>query len=226
MGGGAGVTDPGARPGAGEPPAQPASAQPGPWDGQPALGQPAPGQPGQPAQLRPASWGGPPGPGGFAPGPAAYPGGYRVAPGGFPPPPTVRMTATRPDEGLLPPVGDAAMPGTPYRLALVGLPRTPSGPAAASLPLGIASILVSLVVICFAAVGARDGWGPAVAGAFALLSGFAGVGAIVLGQVGLRQTRMAPGRITGRGPAIAGIVCAIVGLAFSAFAIVISLAAA
>jgi hypothetical protein len=80
-------------------------------------------------------------------------------------------------------------------------------------------------VICFAAVGVRDGWGPAVAGAFALLSGFAGVGAIVLGQVGLRQTRRAPDRISGRGPAIAGIVCAIVGLVVSALAIVLSLAA-
>ena len=137
----------------------------------------------------------------------------------------MRLTTTRPDEGLLPPVGDAAMPGTPYRLALVGLPRTLSGPAAASLPLGIASILVSLVVICFAAVGVQDGWGPAVAGAFAVLSGFAGIGAIILGQIGLGQARRAPGRITGRGPAIAGIVCAIVGLVASGLAIVISLAA-
>jgi hypothetical protein len=152
------------------------------------------------------------------------PPGFPVGPPGYGPAPA-QLTAARRDEGLLPPVSDAAMPGTPYRLVLVGLPRTPSGPAAASLPLGIASILVSLVVMCFAAVGVQGGWGPAVAGAFALLSGFAGVGAIVLGQIGLRQTRRAPDRITGRGPAIAGIVCAIVGLVVSVLAILLSLAA-
>jgi hypothetical protein len=206
----------------------PASNQPSapdrpsaPWGGQPAapvVGQPAAPWGGQPA----APWGGQPVPGGFQPAPPGYPPGYTVGPGFTP---AVRLTPTRPDEGLLPPVSDAAMPGTPFRLALVGLPRTPSGPAAASLPLGIASIVISLVVICFAAVGAQDGWGPAVAGAFALLSGFAGVGAIVLGQIGLRQTRRAPGRITGRGLSIAGIACASVGLVASALAIVISLAA-
>ena len=98
------------------------------------------------------------------------------------------------------------MPGTAYRLAIVGR-RPPSGPASASLPLGIASILVSFVVICFAAVGAQDGW-AGVAGAFALLAGLPASRRSALGTVGLRQVRRATA-VTGRGVAIAGIVCGI-----------------
>ena len=74
---------------------------------------------------------------------------------------------------------------------MVEVAPTASGPSAASLVAGIGSILVSLVVACFAAVGAQDGWGPIVAGAFAVLAGLIGVAAVVLGVLGLRQIRRA-----------------------------------
>jgi hypothetical protein len=135
------------------------------------------------------------------------------------------MRPVRPDEALLPPVATAAVPGTSYQLAIVGLPRAVSGPAAASLPAGIGSILVSFVVGCFALLGAQDGWGTAVSGAFALLATFAGIAAISLGAAGARQARHAPDRITGRGVAMAGIVCGFIGIGFTVVAFVLSVAA-
>jgi hypothetical protein len=106
-----------------------------------------------------------------------------------------------------------AVPGTPFGLALVPVPPTSSGPAAASTVTGIASILVSLVVGCFAALGAQDGRGPTVAGAFAVLAVFAGVAALVLGNVALRQIRRAGAdAIRGRGLAITGLSCGAAGL--------------
>jgi len=126
-----------------------------------------------------------------------------------PPPPRAPQ---QPDEGLLPPVAIQPIPGTPYALALAGLPTAPSGHAAASLPVGIASVLVSFVVACFGVAGAQDGWGLTVAGAFALLAAFAAVAAITLGRVGLRKVRYGVGRVTGRGVAVSGIVLGIIGL--------------
>ena len=105
------------------------------------------------------------------------------------------------------------MPGTPFALAMVEVAPRASGPSAASLAAGTGSILVSLVVACFAAVGAQDGSGPIVSGAFAVLAGVIGVAAVVLGLLGLRQIRWAEGgRVTGRGTAIAGLVCGISGI--------------
>jgi hypothetical protein len=118
------------------------------------------------------------------------------------------------------------MPGTAYRLAIVGLPTSLSGPASASLPFGLASILVSFAVMLFAATGARDGWGPAVSGAFAVLSVLAAIAALSLGQFGLRQVRRAYGRVTGRGVAIAGIVCGLIGLILTVSAFLLGVAAA
>ena len=162
--------------------------------------------------------------------PAAYPGPVGPA---YPtaPQPVYGVSASgyapvRPDEGLLPPVATAEMPGTPYRLAIVGLPSAPSGPASASLPFGIASILVSFAVMLFAAAGAQNGWGPAVSGAFALLSVAAAIAALSLGQYGLHQVRRAYGRVTGRGVAIAGIVCGVAGLVLTALAFLLGVAAA
>jgi hypothetical protein len=128
------------------------------------------------------------------------------------------------DEGLLPPVATAAVPGTPFGLAIVGLPPATSGPASASLPIGIGSILVSFMVLCFGTVGAQGGWGPAISGAFALLAAFAGVAAVTLGQVGRRQLQRGRGRVTGRGVAIAGIVCGSIGLAFTGLFFLLALA--
>jgi hypothetical protein len=118
------------------------------------------------------------------------------------------------------------MPGTAFRLAIVGLPTSPSGPASASLPFGIASILVSFAVMLFAAAGAHDGWGPAVSGAFAVLSVLAAIAALSLSQYGLRQIRRAYGRVTGRGLAIAGTVCGLIGLILTVLAFLLGVAAA
>jgi hypothetical protein len=103
--------------------------------------------------------------------------------------------------------------GTPFGVAVVSVAPTASGPAAASLVAGVASILISFVVGCFGTLGARDGWGPTVAGAFAVLCAMVGGAAVVLGVVGLRQIRRAMGLgMIGRGVAIAGIVCGSIGL--------------
>lgn len=85
------------------------------------------------------------------------------------------------------------VPGTPFGLALVPLPATVSGPATASLAVGIGSVLVSFVVGCFGLAGVEGGWGPMVAGAFAALSVIAGLAALGLGGVGLRQVRRTAG---------------------------------
>ena len=130
------------------------------------------------------------------------------------------------------PVQYDVVPGTPFGLALVPVPPTASGPAWGSLATGIGSILVSFVVGCFAAVGASGGWGPAVAGAFALLAILAGVAAVVLGRIGLRQIaasrriRGTRGDVGGRGAALAGLICGVVGLAFTGLAFLLALLAA
>ncbi len=133
------------------------------------------------------------------------------------------FTPIRPDEGLLPPVVVAPVAGTPYGLAVVGLTPTRSGPAAASLPLGLASIFAAFVVLGFGALGARDGWGPAVSGAFVLPSVFAAVAALVLGRVGINQYRRGAGLVSGRGVAVAGMVCAVIGLVLAGLAFVFAL---
>ncbi|MGE5829998.1 MAG: hypothetical protein ACM30G_16800 [Micromonosporaceae bacterium] len=146
--------------------------------------------------------------------PGAYPsgGGYPV-PVGYPPPP--------PRVGLPRPVAIEAIPGTPFGVAIVGIAPTASGPSAASLVAGIASILVALVVGCFGVLGANDGWGPIVSGAFAVLAAVIGGASVTLGVVGLRQIRRArPVQLTGRGPAIIGIVCGALGLILTATAMI------
>ena len=109
------------------------------------------------------------------------------------------------------------MPGTPFGVAIVEVRPTTSGPASASLVVGIASILVASVVGCFAQVGADRGWGATVAGAFAVLSGLSGLAAIWLCWTALARARRSVGwgAIRGRGMAIAGLVCGLVGLVLS-----------
>jgi hypothetical protein len=92
-----------------------------------------------------------------------------------------------------------------------------------SLVAGILSILVSLVVGCFGIAGARQGWGPLVGGAFAVLATAAGAGALGLGWVSVRQITRAGGRLAGRGIAVAGMACGAVGLALTALAMVLAL---
>jgi hypothetical protein len=110
---------------------------------------------------------------------------------------------------------------TPFGLMIFGVSPTVSGPGVGALVAGIGSILVTMIELCFGLLGSSDGWGPAVAGAFAVLAGMLAVGAITLGSVSLRQIRRAraTGGVRGRGQAIAGIVCGSVGLAFDLGAI-------
>jgi hypothetical protein len=156
--------------------------------------------------------------------PAAHPYGpppYAQHPYGLYPP----ATPPRPRFGLPRPAAITPIPGTQYAVALVEVRPTVSGPSVASLVAGICSIAVSLVVVLFAALGAADGWGPAVAGAFAVLGTLAGVAGIWLGLTGLRRIRTSAawGATVGRGAAVTGLVCASVGLVITAVTMLASL---
>ena len=126
--------------------------------------------------------------------------------------------------GLPPPVAVEIVAGTPYAVAVVGVAPTVSGPASASLVAGVGSILVSLVVGCFGVTGAEPGWGALVAGAFAVLAGLAGVAAVVLGAIGSRRVRRSRGTQSGRGLAVSGITCGLLGLALTGTAMALSVA--
>jgi hypothetical protein len=140
-----------------------------------------------------------------------------VAPPVVPPPPR---------ESIRRPIRVEPVPDTPFGVAIYGTPPTVSGPAIGSLVAGIAAILVSLVVSCFALVEAAGraedaaGTGALVGGAFAALAGCLGIAGIGLGVAGMRQTRQArlstDGAVTGRGIAVGGLVCGSVGLAIAA----------
>lgn len=116
------------------------------------------------------------------------------------------------------------VPGTPYGLAYLNVPAGTSGPAVGSQVAGIASILVSVVVLCFGLAGASEGWGGWVAGAFAVLAVLLGLAGIGLGLAAMRQVRRAPApgtvRVSGRGLAVAGLSCGSAGIAITVFALV------
>jgi hypothetical protein len=120
-----------------------------------------------------------------------------------------------------------AVPGTPFGVLHLDVPPVTSGLAIGALVAGIASILLSLVVVCFGLAGAGAGWGPWAAGAFALLAALVGVAGVVLGALARRQigrARPAPAvRFAGRGLALSGLICAAVGLALTlaAFALAV-----
>jgi hypothetical protein len=139
--------------------------------------------------------------------------------GGQPPRPADRAAT------LPPAVAFEAVGGTPFGVAIVGVAPTASGPATASLITGVASILVSFVVACFATIGASAGWGPIVSGAFAVLAAFLGIAAVLLGRVGIGQIRRHTGWsvVTGRGLAISGIICGGVGLLLTVLSVVAAL---
>jgi hypothetical protein len=112
-----------------------------------------------------------------------------------------------------------AVPGTPFGVVELDVPPVTSGLAVAALVAGIASILVSLIVVCFGVVGAQDGWGAWAAGAFSLLALVAGGGAIGVGIAARRQIGR-PGpvpaiRFTGRGLATSGLACGAAGVAIT-----------
>ncbi len=115
------------------------------------------------------------------------------------------------------------MPGTEFGLAYFSIPPTVSGQAISGLVAGILSVVVSLVVGCFGVTGARQGWGPLVGGAFAVLATAAGSAAIGLGWFSVRQITRSEGRLAGLGMAVAGISCGGTGLALTAMAMMLSL---
>jgi hypothetical protein len=201
--------------------AQPAYPPPGPPAG---WGPPAP----LPvyASPAPAGHGAPPGPGYGGP-PPGY--GQHLPPPGYGAPPGYGLPAAPPGYGLpAPPPRDAwhrpsrvePVPGTGFAVGYFAVPPTTSGMSVGALVVGIASILISFLVTFFGLVGARDGWGALVAGAFAVLASLMGLAAIGLGLAGLRQIRRAgPGaQVRGRGLAIAGLACGGVGLAITVLA--------
>ncbi|MER7439633.1 hypothetical protein [Micromonospora avicenniae] len=108
--------------------------------------------------------------------------------------------------------------GTPFGVVHLGVPPVTSGLAVGALVAGIASILVSVLVICFGVTGGS--WtGVWAAGAFALLGVLTGAGAIAAGMLALRQIRrpLPPPavRFTGRGLAVSGASCGGAGLVLS-----------
>jgi hypothetical protein len=115
------------------------------------------------------------------------------------------------------------VPGTGFGLAYFSVPPTVSGQAVGSMIAGILSVVVALVVGCFGLTGAQAGWGPIVAGAFAVLAAAAGLAALGLGWFSTRQIAAAGGRLTGRGMAVAGMSCGAVGLGLTVVALVLSL---
>ncbi len=229
-------------------PAPPRSAPPGPWPpagpyppgGHGPASVPAhhPGSPGPGAAHQPGPFGsayqpGPAGPGSAyppgqhaygAPGAAfgAYPGNEPGHGGGWgtpalPPPPR---------EAPRPPKRVDAVPGTPFGVVHLDVPPVTSGLAIGSLITGVASILVSLLVLCFGIAGPDYG-GAWAAGAFTVLGALAGVGAIVAWLLARRQIRRpAPPpavRFTGGGLAVAGLSCGAVGLLLSVVGLGIAL---
>ncbi|GFJ79020.1 hypothetical protein [Phytohabitans houttuyneae] len=130
-----------------------------------------------------------------------------------------------PREAWLAPQRVEAVPGTNFAVVHLNLPPSTSGLAVGSLVAGIGSVLVSFVVACFGVVGASAGWGAWVAGAFAMIAGLAGGAAVVLAVLGMRQIKRAVSgiRVTGRGVAIAGLVCGAVGLGLTALGVGTSL---
>ncbi len=161
-------------------------------------------------------------------GPSAYghtwPSPYAGHVASYPPP----YAPARPRIGLPRPTAVAPVPGTHYGVVLVEVRPTASGPAVASLVAGIASIIVSTVVLMFASAGAADGWGPAVAGAFAALAAMLGAAAVGLATAGLRGIRASAawGPTRGRGVGIAGLICGVIGLGVTALTMLIAVAAA
>jgi hypothetical protein len=140
--------------------------------------------------------------------PGSWPG---QPPVGHPP----AVTRPRPAESWTPERMDP-LPGTGFGLVQLRVAPITSGPAVGAMIAGIASILVSTLVLCFGVAGASEGWGGRVAGAFALLAVLVGGGAVGVGLASRRQIRRSgrSGRVrfTGNGLAVAGIWCGAAGL--------------
>ncbi|WP_433321256.1 hypothetical protein ACQP0U_29175 [Micromonospora sp. CA-269861] len=100
--------------------------------------------------------------------------------------------------------------GTPFGVVHLDVAPVTSGLAIGALVAGVASVLVSLLVICFGVAFKNDG-GAWASGAFTALGVLAGGAAVVIGLLARRQIRrpVAPSAVqfTGRGLAMAGICC-------------------
>jgi hypothetical protein len=119
------------------------------------------------------------------------------------------------------------IPGTDFGLVTLDVGAVTSGLAVGSLVAGLAGILGAVAVLCFGGVGARDGWGAWVAGAFAIVAGAFGLAGVGLGFGALRQIRRSgvAGRIrfTGRGLALGGISCGGVGVGLTVLGLVLAI---
>lgn len=119
------------------------------------------------------------------------------------------------------------LPGTGFGLVQLHVAPITSGLAIGSLIAGIASILVSFLVLCFGVAGSSAGWGGWVSGAFTLLSVIFATGGIALGIAGRRQIRnsgrVGQVRFTGRGLAVAGLSCGCTGAGIALLSLALSL---
>lgn len=120
-----------------------------------------------------------------------------------------------------------AVDGTEYGLVQLQVAPVASGLAIGSLIAGIASALVSVLVLCFGVAGSAESWGGWVAGAFTLPSVLIGGGALGLGLAARRQIRRSgqEGRLrfTGGGTAVAGICCGATGVGIALLSLVLAL---
>jgi hypothetical protein len=166
----------------------------------------------------------PPGPGQFPPA-APAPTGAQLHPYGTPfsappvPPP--------PAEAQWRPARVDQVAGTEYALVQIEVAPVSSGLATGALIAGIASTVVSALVLCFGVAGSSGGWGGWVAGAFTLLAVLIGGGAVALGLVATRQIRRSGQdgklRFTGRGTAIAAICCGAAGAGIALLSLALTL---
>jgi hypothetical protein len=142
----------------------------------------------------------------------------QTRPVSVPPPTDAQQRARRVDPGA----------GTAFGVVHLEVPPATSGLAIGALVAGVASIVVSLVVLCFGLVGAEAGWGAWAAGAFTVLAVAAGAAGVALGLLGRRQVRQvgpaASMRFQGQGLASAGFACGIVGLVIALIAFFAALA--
>lgn len=117
------------------------------------------------------------------------------------------------------------IPGTSLGVLYIGVPARASGVGIGSMVAGIASVLVSFLVGCFGLLGAADGWGAAVAGAFTVLAVLLGLGGVGLGVAGMRQVRRSAGAVSGKGFAITGISCGGIGVTIALLGLLVALVA-
>lgn len=130
---------------------------------------------------------------------------------GYPYPPMPVPGSGRGPVSGLPPAHVEPIAGSDFALAYTLLPPLTSGQAVGALVAGIGSIIVSFATICFGLVGASDGWGALVAGAFGILATILGVAAVSIGTYTRRLIRRSQGAVSGFGLATSGLICGYVG---------------